>query len=84
MIILHNLDYLDAEQLRNAVRALAKEVHFKQATIDKLTHENAVLKKLKFASHSEAYTGEQKSLCIPVTLGASRYGERKCCPRAIV
>jgi transposase len=62
VINLQTLDSLDAEQLRNAVRTLAQEVHFKQATIDKLTHENAVLKRLKFAAQSEAYTGEQKSL----------------------
>ena len=62
VIDLQTLDSLDTEQLRTAVRALAKEVHFKQATIDKLTHENAVLKRLKFAAQSEAYTGEQKSL----------------------
>src|SRR5256885_13831667 len=35
---------------------------FKQTLIDKLTHENAVLKRLKFAAKSEAYTAEQKSL----------------------
>lgn len=62
VINLQTLDSLDAEQLRNAVRALTREVHFKQATIDKLTHENAVLKRLKFAAQSEAYTGEQRSL----------------------
>ena len=62
VIDLQTLDSLDTDQLRTAVRALAKEVHFKQATIDKLTHENAVLKRLKFAAQSEAYTGEQKSL----------------------
>src|SRR5947207_15184711 len=38
------------------------EVAFKQALIDKLTHENAVLKRLKFAAKSEAYSAEQKSL----------------------
>jgi len=62
VIDLQTLDSLDTDQLRTAVRALAKEVHFKQAAIDKLTHENAVLKRLKFAAQSEAYTGEQKSL----------------------
>ena len=31
-------------------------------TIDKLTHEMAVLKRLKFAAKSEAYNAEQKSL----------------------
>ena len=35
---------------------------FKQTVIDKLTHENAVLKRLKFAAKSEACTVVQKSL----------------------
>ncbi len=39
-----------------------RELAFKQATIDKLTHEMAVLKRLKFAAQSEAYNAEQKSL----------------------
>jgi transposase len=69
-------DTLDPEQLRQALRAAraevalkdellarrTQEVAFKQAVIDKLTHENAVLKRLKFAAKSEAYTVEQKSL----------------------
>ncbi|MBK7615620.1 MAG: IS66 family transposase [Burkholderiales bacterium] len=62
MIDLQTLDTLAPEQLRAAVRTLASEVQFKQATIDKLTHENAVLKRLKFAAKSEAYSPEQKSL----------------------
>jgi hypothetical protein len=45
-----------------AVRKLMSEVAFKQATIDKLTHEMAVLKRLKFAAKSEAFSAEQKSL----------------------
>lgn len=71
-----HLDTLDPEQLRQALRAaraemalkdqlLARrqhEVAFKQTVIDKLTHENAVLKRLKFAAKSEAYTAEQRSL----------------------
>ncbi|HJW12070.1 MAG TPA: IS66 family transposase [Albitalea sp.] len=39
-----------------------REVAFKQAVIDKLTHENAILKRLKFAASSEAFSAEQKSL----------------------
>ena len=39
-----------------------REIAFKQATIDKLTHEMAVLKRLKFAARSEAFNAEQKSL----------------------
>ena len=63
---IHNLD---AQQLRDAVRTLIaqaagkdREIAFKQALIDKLTHEMAVLKRLKFAAHSEAYNAEQRSL----------------------
>jgi transposase len=75
-VIADELDHLDPEQLRQALRAARaqavlrdellqrreREVAFKQAVIDKLTHENAILKRLKFAAQSEAYTGEQKSL----------------------
>jgi transposase len=39
-----------------------RELAFKQATIDKLTHEMAVLKRLKFAAKSEAFNAEQRSL----------------------
>jgi len=56
------LDTLEPEQLRQMVRVARAEVAFKQAVIDKLTHENALLKRLKFAARSEAYTAEQKSL----------------------
>lgn len=56
------LHELDAPQLRHVVRTLLAEAAYKQATIDKLTHEMAVLKRLKFAAQSEAYNAEQKSL----------------------
>jgi transposase len=56
------LDTLQAEELRRIVRATRAELAFKQAFIDKLTHENALLKRLKFAARSEAYTAEQRSL----------------------
>ena len=63
------IDSLAPQQLRQALRATQqmveshrREVAFKQATIDKLTHEMAVLKRLKFAAKSEAYNAEQKSL----------------------
>ena len=69
MIADDHLNTLDPEQLRAALRAARAEMarkdealHFKQTLIDKLTHENAVLKRLKFAAKSEAYTAEQKSL----------------------
>jgi hypothetical protein len=38
------------------------EIAFKQAVIDKINHEMAVLKRLKFAAKSEAFNPEQKSL----------------------
>ena len=75
-MIADELDRLDPEQLRQALRAARaevaqrdellhrreREVAFKQAVIDKLTHENAILKRLKFAASSEAFNAEQKSL----------------------
>jgi transposase len=75
-VIADELDHLDPEQLRQALRAARaavvlrdellarseREVAFKQAIIDKLTHENATLKRLKFAAKSEAYNAEQKNL----------------------
>jgi transposase len=62
VIITEHLDALDETQLRQTVQRLQIELHHKSALVDKLTHENAVLKRLKFAAQSEAYTGEQKSL----------------------
>jgi transposase len=70
------LNQLDAQQLREVVRSLMsdmaskdaeierrdREIAFKQAVIDKINHEMAVLKRLKFAAKSEAFTAEQKSL----------------------
>ena len=64
-----DIDSLDPQQLRQAVRELqelvqrqARESAHKQAIIDKLTHENAVLKRLKFAAQSERFNSEQRSL----------------------
>jgi transposase len=63
------LSQLDAPQLREIVSSLLstvvakdREIAFKQATIDKITHEMAVLKRLKFAARSEAFNAEQRSL----------------------
>jgi hypothetical protein len=44
------LDTLTPAQLRELTARLLSEVRYKQATIDKLTHENAVLKRMKFAA----------------------------------
>jgi transposase len=70
------LNQLDAQQLREVVRSLMsdmaskdaelerrdREIAFKQALIDKINHEMAVLKRLKFAAKSEHFNAEQKSL----------------------
>lgn len=63
------LKTLDAQQLREVVRSLMgeiqqrdREIAFKQATIDKITHEMAVLKRMKFAAKSEHFSAEQRSL----------------------
>lgn len=61
---LPDLETLDAEQLRQAVRHLTQQVKFNQTLIDKLTHENALLKRLKFAAQSERYTPQQRSLLL--------------------
>lgn len=39
-----------------------REVRHKQALIDKITHENAVLKRLKFGLAREHFSAEQHSL----------------------
>jgi len=76
VIAADNVDSLEPEQLRAVVRALmadaqanSRELAFKQATIDKLTHENATLRRLKYAATSEAFSAEQRSL-IEETLDA--------------
>jgi transposase len=62
VIATDNLDALDETQLRQTVQRLRVELHHKSALVDKLTHENAILKRLKFAAKCEAYSAEQKSL----------------------
>jgi transposase len=71
-----HLDTLEPQQMRAALLSLmgelaerdsviarqGQEVVFKQALIDKLTHENALLKRMKFAAQSERFSAEQKSL----------------------
>jgi transposase len=60
---------LNADALREMVTGLlqkvssdAAQIQFKQALIDKLTYENAVLKRLKFGLKSERMNAEQRSL----------------------
>ena len=69
MIATENLDALNETQLRQTVQLLMTQLRHKTALVDKLTHEMAVLKRLKFAAKSEAFTAEQKSL-IEETLDA--------------
>ncbi|WKB52874.1 IS66 family transposase [Eleftheria terrae] len=57
-----SLAHLSAEQLRELAARLMGEVRHKQATIDKLTHENATLKRLTFAAGREHFNAEQRSL----------------------
>ena len=64
-----DLAQLDIEQLRNLVLSMRemvvsrnREIAFKQALIEKMTHEMAVLKRLKFGARSEQFSGEQRSL----------------------
>lgn len=62
MITADNTDSLDAHQLPELVATLRADVLHKQKVIEKLTHENAVLKRLKFAAQSERFNTEQRSL----------------------
>ena len=62
--LLGELATKDAEIVRrnDELERREREIAFKQATIDKLTHEMAVLKRLKFAAASERFSAEQRSL----------------------
>lgn len=62
MTSVQDLDTLDAQQIRAMLTRLQAGVLHKQAVIDKLTHENAVLKRLKFAAQSERFDAEQREL----------------------
>ncbi|WP_395670202.1 IS66 family transposase [Rhodoferax sp.] len=76
MITAEHIDTLKPAQMRAALLSLmgelatrnsviarqSNEAVFKQALIDKLTHENALLKRMKFAAQSERFSVEQKSL----------------------
>ena len=49
-------------RLVGTVEQQATELKHKQALLDKLTHEMAVLKRLKFAAKSEALHADQRNL----------------------
>jgi transposase len=55
------LENLDNTQLLALVTQLSNENRRQKFTIGKLTHEMAVLKRLKFAARSEAFAGVQRS-----------------------
>ena len=57
-----SLDDLSAEQLRAMTTRLLTELRHSQALNAKLTHENALLKRMKFAAQSERFNAEQRSL----------------------
>jgi transposase len=57
-----SLDDLSAEQLREMTTRLFTELRHSQALNAKLTHENALLKRMKFAAQSERFNAEQRSL----------------------
>jgi transposase len=57
-----DLAQLDAEQLRELVVRRDREIAAMKLFVEKMTHEMAVLKRLKFAAKSEAYPPEQRSL----------------------
>lgn len=57
-----SLDDLSAEQLREMTTRLLAQLRHSQALNAKLTHENALLKRMKFAAQSERFNAEQRSL----------------------
>lgn len=61
-VIADDIDTLNPQELRERLRKADAQLAFQKSIIDKLTHENAILKRLKFAAKSEAYNAEQKSL----------------------
>ena len=56
------LSDLSAEQLREMATRLLTELRHSQAINAKLAHENALLKRMKFAAQSERFNAEQRSL----------------------
>src|SRR5690606_17781120 len=57
-----SLDTFDVQQLRHTVLELQAQLRHATALNEKLTHEMAVLKRLKFAAKSEAFDAVQRSL----------------------
>jgi transposase len=57
-----DLNELSPEQLREQAVRLRAELVYQKALNEKLAHENAVLKRLKFAAQSERFDAEQRQL----------------------
>lgn len=58
----HSLDKLSAEQLREVAVRLMGQLRHQSALLEKLSYENALLKRMKFAARSERFNAEQRSL----------------------
>jgi transposase len=57
-----SLESLSAEQLREMAARLFTELRHSKALNEKLTYENALLKRMKFAAQSERFSPEQRNL----------------------
>ncbi len=57
-----SLESLNAEQLREMAARLFTELRHSKALNEKLTYENALLKRMKFAAQSERFSPEQRNL----------------------
>lgn len=57
-----SLNELSAQQLREIATRLFTELRHSKALNEKLTYENALLKRMKFAAQSERYSAEQRNL----------------------
>ncbi|WP_181147531.1 MULTISPECIES: IS66 family transposase [Acidovorax] len=62
MVALQSLEHLSADQLREMAARLMTQLRHQGALLEKLTHENSLLKRMKFAAQSERFNPEQKSL----------------------
>jgi transposase len=57
-----SLDNLGESQLREVAARLIAQLRHQSALVEKLTFENALLKRMKFAAQSEKFSVEQRSL----------------------
>jgi transposase len=57
-----SLAHLDAAQLREMTSRLLQQLRHQRALNEKLAYENALLRRMKFAAHSERHSAEQRSL----------------------